>query len=111
MKSRIKKILVSIQLFFLGMIPKVFAITTVTDIEPAYGIEIETDYGIEMAPTPIERAFSLGKFILPVILFIIGLFVILSKKITKKVKAIVISILILLGIIGTLLMNFLSDML
>lgn len=108
MKSRIKKILVSIQVFFLGMISKVFAIS-VYDIQTDYGIQ--TAYGIEIVPTPIERAFSIGKFILPVILFIIGLFVIISKKITKKVKTIVISILISLGVIGTLLMSFLSDML
>lgn len=107
MKSRIKKILVSIQVFFLGMISKVFAIS-VYDIQTDYGIQ--TAYGIEIVPTPIERAFSIGKFILPVILFIIGLFVIISKKITKKVKTIVISILISLGVIGTLLMSFLSDM-
>ena len=101
MKSRIKKILVSIQVFFLGMISKVFAIST---------YDIQTDYGIQIDPTPIERTFSIEKFILLVILFIIGVFVIISRKITKKVKMIVISILISLGITGTLLMSFLSDM-
>lgn len=97
MKSKIKKILVSIQMFFLGVISKVFAISV---------HDIQTDYGIETVSSPIEKTFSIGKFLLPIILLIIGLFVIISKKITKKVKAIIISSLIVLGTLGWVILNY-----
>ena len=105
MKSKIKKILVSIQVFFLNMISKVFAIS-VDDIQTDYGIQ--TAYGIETSP--IEKAFSIGKFVLPVILFVIGLFVVISKKITKKVKTIIISSLIILGVLAWTILNYFADM-
>ena len=101
MKNRIKKILVSIQVFFLSMISKVFALSV---------YDIQTDYGIQTVPSPIEKAFSIGKFVLPIILFVIGLFVIVSKKITKKVKAIVISTLIILGVLAWTILNYFADM-
>ena len=108
MKSKIKKILISIQVFFTGITSKVFA-TSISElnshgIQTEYGIEIAPMYGIE--ESPIEEGLRLGKIILPVLLFIIGLFVIFSKKLTKKVKAIIISALILLVILGYLLMNY-----
>lgn len=101
MKSKIKKVLVSIHLFFVGIVSKVFAVST-NDINTHF----QTDYGIEISP--IEKGVRLGKLILPVILFVIGLFVILSEKITKKVKAILISVLVLLGILGYVFMNYIS---
>lgn len=104
MKSRIKKILVSIQVFFLSMISKVFALSPY-DIQTDYGIQ--TAYGIE---TPIEKAFSIGKFIVPIILFVIGLVVIISKKITKKVKIIIISTLMILGALAWIILNYFADM-
>mgnify|MGYP000222014152 FL=1 len=104
MKSRIKKILVSIQVFFLSMISKVFALSPY-DIQTDYGIQ--TAYGIE---TPIEKAFSIGKFIVPIILFVIGLVVIISKKITKKVKIIIISTLMILGALAWTILNYFPDM-
>ena len=101
MKSKIKKILVSSQLFFIEMISKVFATSP---------YEIQTDYGIQyrIEISPIYKWVKVGKVILPVILFIIGLFVILSKKITKKVKAIVISVLFFLVIFGYAFMNYIA---
>ena len=104
MKSRIKKILVSIQVFFLIMISKVFALSPY-DIQTDYGIQ--TAYGIE---TPIEKAFSIEKFIVPIILFVIGLVVIISKKITKKVKIIIISTLMILGALAWIILNYFADM-
>ena len=102
MKSKIKKVLISIQLFFMGIASKVFAVSA-ADLKV---YEVQTEYGIEISP--IEKGLRLGKLILPVILFVIGLFVILSKKITKKVKAIVISVLIIIAILGYILMNYIS---
>ena len=104
MKSRIKKILVSIQVFFLSMISKVFALSPY-DIKTDYGIQ--TSYGSE---TPIEKAFSIRKFIVPIILFVIGLVVIISKKITKKVKIIIISTLMILGALAWIILNYFADM-
>ena len=104
MKSRIKKILVSIQVFFLSMISKVFALSPY-DIQTDYGIQ--TAYGIE---TPIEKAFSIEKFIVTIILFVIGLVVIISKKITKKVKIIIISTLMILGALAWIILNYFADM-
>ena len=52
---------------------------------------------------------NIGKFVIPVVLFAIGLYVILSKKISKKVKAIVVSFLALLAIGGFVLMNYLEN--
>ena len=104
MKRKLRKILLSCQLFFMGLASKVFAITTY-DIQTDYGIQIQPEYGIE---NPIEKGLKIGRIVFLVILFIIGLFVILSKKITKKVKAIVISILILLAIAGYAFMNYIA---
>ena len=59
-------------------------------------------------PTIGEKISGIGKFAIPIILFLIGLFVILSKKITNKVKAIVVSVLVILAILGVMLMNYIS---
>lgn len=97
--NKLKKVISSIGVFIIGMISKVYAIGPDT-IVSVYAVD----------PGPRQTILKIGKITVPVILFVIGLFVILSKKITKKVKAIVISSLIALGILGTLLINFLVDM-
>ena len=96
--KKIKKVLMSFGLFFSGLTLKVSA------TEPKYGVAND----LILEPTIEEKIASIGKYVIPIILFIIGLFVILSKKITKKVKAIVISCLIILAILGIFLMNHLS---
>ena len=100
MKRKIKKILVFIQTFFLSMVSKVFALST--DL-----LQAQPAYGVKRNPSPIEKAFSIGKFILPIILFVIGLFVIISKKITNKAK-VIISSLIIVGIITLLILHFVT---
>lgn len=59
-------------------------------------------------PLVRKDLFEVMKFAIPIILFIIGVFVILSKKITKKTKAIVISTLVVLAIFGVILMEYIS---
>ena len=59
----------SSQLFFIGMISKVFAAISPYDIQTDYGIQ--TAYGIEILP--IYKGLRIGKAILPIILFIIGI--------------------------------------
>lgn len=101
--KKLKKVLVSFVTLGSGLASKAFAAGA---IEPKYGI-VEVKYGI-FEPTIGEKISRVGKFAIPIILFVIGLFVILNKKITKKVKAIVISALVLLGILGYVFMNYIS---
>lgn len=94
--KKMKKVFMSFGVFITGLISKVYAVNVV-----------ETKYGI-LEPTIGEKISRIGKFAIPIILFVIGLFVILNKKITKKVKAIVISALVLLGILGNVFMDYIS---
>lgn len=109
--NKFKKIFASFGVFFTGMVSKVLAFDPAMMVEDKYGVfdprMYETKYGI-FEPTIGEKISGIGKIALPLVLFIIGLFVVLSKKITKKVKLIVVSILIGLAIIGTIFMNYLS---
>ena len=100
--KKVKKFFTGFLVFMLGIMDKVYALT------PLYGPG--NDKTIPVQPTIGEKLAKVGNIISPIFLFIIGLFVIISKKISKKVKAIVISILVALGIIGTVLINFLADM-
>lgn len=106
--KKMKKVFMSFGVFITGLISKVHAVNIV---EKKYGVfdpdMVETKYGI-FEPTIGEKISRIGKFAIPIILFVIGLFVILNKKITKKVKAIVISALVLLGILGYVFMNYIS---
>ena len=97
----IKKIFTSVTLMMTGAISKVFATVNLDSIVPKYGI-------YKPEPTIGEKISNIGKIALPIILFVIGLFVVLNKKITKKVKAIVVSILIILAILGYVLMNYIA---
>lgn len=94
--KKLKKVFMSFGVFITGLISKVHAV----DI-------VYVKYGV-FEPTIGEKISRIGKFAIPIILFVIGLFVILNKKITKKVKAIVISALVLLGILGYVFMNYIS---
>ena len=101
--KKTKKVLVSFTALVSGLVSKVFATMAV---DPKYG-SVETKYGI-FEPTIGEKISGIGKFAIPIILFLIGLFVILSKKITNKVKAIAVSVLVILAILGVILMNYIS---
>lgn len=83
----------------LGTMNKVLA-----EVVPLYGPG--NDRNIVVKSTITEKISKIGKIAIPVILFIIGLVVILSKKITRKVKVILISILVILAILGYVLMNY-----
>lgn len=108
--KKIKKIFISSGSFILGLCSKVFA-ASLDRIEIKYGIidpgMIEKKYGV-FEPTIGEKISGIGKFAIPIILFVIGLFVVLSKKITKKVKIIIISVLIILVILGYTLMDYIA---
>ena len=109
--NKIKKIFISFSVFLtklLTKIPMTLAIQNKYDIaiDPSM-LEIQSKYGV-FEPTMEEKISRIGKFAIPIILFVIGLFVILNKKITKKVKVIVISVLAFLAILGVMLMNYIS---
>ena len=118
--KKLKKLFMSFGIFMTSLITKVSAAVSLTyddydarTVEGKYGVldprMYAPKYGIfEPEPTMGEKITSIGKFALPIILFVIGLFVILSKKITKKVKVIVVSILAILAIFGYVLMNYIS---
>ena len=107
--NKIKKIFISIGVFLTGLVSKAFAL----DVEMKYGVfepdMIQDKYGVyDPGPTTGEKISHIGKFAIPVVLFTIGLFVILSKKITNKVKAIIIFILAILVVLGYVLMKYLE---
>ena len=104
--KKIKKVFTSFSLIMSGAISKVYAAIpdNILNIEAKYG---PYDPSI-FEPTMGEKILIVGRGALPIILFAIGLFVVLSKKITKKVKAIIISILVILLILGYELMNYIA---
>jgi predicted permease len=69
-------------------------------------------YGVSPGPkqTVLETILKIGKIVVPIILFVIGLFVMLREKTTKKVKIIVVSTLVILAIISIILINYLNSM-
>ena len=89
------------------MVSKVLAFDPIMTIEPKYEI-VEPKYGI-LEPTIGEKTSRIGKIALPLVLFIIGLFLVLSKKITKKVKIITISTLLIIGILGWIVLNYIAN--
>lgn len=98
--NKMKKILTSIGVFINVMISKVYAVERT----------IVAMYAADPGPRQNigDTISKIGKIAIPVVLFIIGLIVILNKKIAKKVKAIIISILAILAILGIILMNYIS---
>lgn len=107
--KKLKKVFISFGIFITGVISNVSAVPI--SEQTKYGVinprMIEDKYGV-FEPTMGEKISNIGKFAIPIVLFIIGLFVILSKKITNKVKTIVISVLVILAILGVMLMNYIS---
>lgn len=112
--NKIKKVFISIGAFFTGLVSKVSAMSL--SEQTKYGVfdprVIEDKYGVfdpsVVEPTVGERLLNVGKFALPIVLFFIGLLVVLSKKLTKKVKTIAVSVLVLLAILGYVLMKYIA---
>lgn len=79
--KKLKKVFISFGIFITGVISKVSAVP-ISD-QTKYGVIdpriIEAKYGI-IEPTMGEKFSNIGKFAIPIVSFIIGLFVILSKK-------------------------------
>lgn len=105
--NKVKKVFISFGLFITGLISKVSALSALSLVEQVKYGEVEIKYGV-FEPTMGEKILRVGKVVIPIILFVIGLFVVLSKKTTKKVKTIIISGLVILAILGYVLMNYIA---
>lgn len=105
--NKIKKVFISFGIIITGLVSKVLAFPIVEQTK--YGVIDPRKDGI-FAPgsTILEKFLSIGKLAIPIILFIIGLLVILSKKITNKVKKIIISILVTLAIVSIIIFQLMK---
>ena len=106
--NKVKKVATGIGVFISGIVSKVYAATF---REPEnismYAVDPGPKETIGNAVETIENAvLKIGSIAIPVVLFLIGLFVVFSKKITKKVKAIVVSALVIVAILIVILMNY-----
>ena len=111
--NKLKKVFASLSVFFGSMISKVLAFDPAMMVEDKYGVidprmYEPPKYGI-FEPTIGEKISRIGKIALPLVLFIIGLFVILNKKMAKKVKIITISTLLAIGILGWIILNYIAN--
>ena len=102
--NKIKKFFIGIGSFFTGLFSKVYAVNESNSLSSNI-LFIEDKYGVmEPQVEPI-----IGKILLSILLFIIGLIIVFNKKITKKVKAIGITILVILGVLGFVLINYFAN--
>ena len=106
--SKIKKIFISLGAFFAMMFTKICGLISNAEIvpQPLYGVPQDL-YGPPQLTT-VEKISKIVKPAIWVVVFIIGLIVILSKKISKKAKVIVVSLLILLAMLGYAIMNYIE---
>ncbi len=98
-----KKIFISFGILITSLYSKVLA-----KAPQPVNYTAELDEVIPKKPTAGEIISRGGKMAIPILLFIMGLGVIRSKRITKKVKVIAISILVVLAILGYSLMNYIA---
>jgi len=99
-----KKIFIGFGALITSLYSKVLAVPAAPN--PKYGVYEFADP--KPKPTAGEIISRGGKMAIPILLFFIGLGVIISKKITKKVKVIAISVLVILAILGYSLMNYIA---
>lgn len=101
--NKIKKIIISFWVLISTTFTKIFG-----SISNAIAIPRgDALYG-PPKPTEGEIYTIIAKPLTIIIAFIIWLFVVLSKKTTKKVKAIVVSILVILAILSYIAINYIS---
>ena len=119
--KKIKNIFLGIGTFFTGLS---------TEIITANAREVQNKYGVRIDPSnrPIEsnsnipgvvhndpsigqKICTLGKFMLPAILFIIGIFVLFNKKLTPRTKAMIVFIIAVAAVAAYFIMNYLITIL
>lgn len=87
--KKLKKVLISLGGFFVGLIAKAGAVFALVPA-PLYGIPAE-----EEKTSFWSKISGMGKYAIPILFFVIGLIVIISKKITKKIKMLIIALLLI----------------
>ena len=105
--KRLKKIIMSIGFFITGLISKVFAANeemVEKDKLLLLNINQETKYGVSEPSGP--KIAYIGTISLAVFFFLFGLMILIDKKLTKKKKAIALSVLVLLTILGYIILRF-----
>ena len=94
--KKFKKFFTVFFLSIFGTLHKVFATT------PLYAPDT---LSIPYESTWEEKITKIGNIIAPILLFIIGILVILNKKLSKRAKVQIISSLVVLVIVGLFLLN------
>lgn len=90
--NKLKKTISSIGVFIIGIISKVYA--------NEFDVEVVPAYAVDPGPSRISIIICIiGKIVFPVVVFILGLIVILNKKMKKKDKVIIISFVIIIAIL------------
>ena len=107
-----KKILTSFGITITTFATKAFATGDQQDLYGTYLVK-QTLYGParpEVEKLTFWQKFAnTGRIAVPVVLFIIGLVVVLNKKITKKTKVIIVSGLAGVCVLAILIMNYLAE--
>jgi hypothetical protein len=85
--KKISKISLALSSLYIMICSKVFGIPLPNDVPVLYGIT---------KPNLQEKAIQVVPVLLPIILFIIGFFVFINKKIAKNIKIIIIAIFIII---------------
>lgn len=105
--NKVKKVATSIGVFISGIVSKVYAANAgQKGVVTVYAVARGPEENHGQKETIGNAVLKIGRIAIPVVLFLIGLFVVFNKKITKKVKAIVISALVIVAILSVILMNY-----
>lgn len=88
--KKISKIFLGVSSFYTVICSKVFGVSGLGDITPLYGIP---------EPKLDERTIGNMIILLPAILGIIGFFIFINKKITKKTKKIIMYVFLFISMI------------
>lgn len=88
-----------------------YGVANPRDYEIKYGVAIpDGQSNPQVNQSLISKMFSFGKIAVPFVLFIVGIVVLISKRISKKFKLLIIALLIILSVIVFLLMDYFSKL-
>ena len=89
-----------------------YGVANPRDYEIKYGVATPDRPDIQpIEQSVISKAFSIGKIAIPVVLFIVGIVVLITKRISMKFKILIFSLLLLLSVIVYVLMDYISNLL
>lgn len=107
--KKIKKIFIILGAFFVATFTKIGGLISRAKVDPVpiYGEPLQVLYG-PSSPNTGDILNKISKPLFLLVFFIIGLFVIISKKISKKIKVLIISMLVILAMLGYAIIEFVS---